>query len=284
MKTGISTVARAAVLASFLTQATGAADVAFMAGSAARPGLYPPPARLAPTPMKAPPARSFGMSLSRRLATDARLLESWLERWLEPAPAAPAPVPWPAAGLVKSQTAPAILPEERPRDRMLVVREPGFVGVVMANALDEIFSLDYHPSIYLKRFEGQWTEGRGVRFRINFFDVYGVTEGTADGFKVKMAHGYQRFVPLSVPEYLRKSYPIYFHHDLARAEIEIQNTGLKPIKGLEAAARQETLSDNSQPGASSRSRPPSNSPACSPLARRRSCPTPFVSRVRGPRA
>ncbi len=248
MNEKLTTLARAVALASVLTQTTGAADVAFLSGYAARPGLYPPPAKMAAPPSKAAPSKAAGMSLARRFSIDARLVEQWLETWLEPAP-----VSHPFESAVQEHViTPADFPPpaEPPRDRMMVVREPGFVGVVMANALDEIFPIDYHPAIYAKRLEGPWIEGRGVRFRINFFNVYGVTEGTADGFTVKMAHGYKKFVPAKVPEILRKTYPVYFHGDVTRAEIEIQNTGLSPISGLEAAARQETLSDNSQPGLS----------------------------------
>ncbi|MBI3554556.1 MAG: hypothetical protein HY077_18840 [Elusimicrobia bacterium] len=251
MKKLLSTVVRAALLGALVSQSTGAADVAFMAGYAARPGLYPPPARVAPLPVKPAPAKAVRTrgGLLRLLRIDALLFTRWLDGFLAPVPVVNA-IPEADRDRSLPLAAPVEL-VEAPVDRMLIVRDPSFEGVALVSAaLDEIFALDYHPPVYQKLWEGPWREGRGVRFRINFFDVYGLTEGTADGFWVRLSRQPARFVPSGVPEGLRQTYPIYFHHDLARAEIEIQNTGSAAISGLEAAARQETITEDGQPGTS----------------------------------
>jgi hypothetical protein len=188
------------------------------------------------------------MSLARRFAIDARLLEAWLIEVLEPMPQTAAPVAWPEPAQAKPvPSVPGVA--EKPADRMIVVREPGFMGAAeLASAIDDILAIDYHPPVYQKVFEGNWIEGRGVRFRINFFDIYGVTSASASGFWVRLSRQPARFIPAGVPAYIRGSYPIYFHHDLARAEVEVQNTGTAPITGLQAAVRQETVTDNGQAG------------------------------------
>lgn len=134
MRKLLSAVVWAAVVAS-LASPTGAADLAALAGAGPRPGLFPPSLRQAPAP-PAPPA----LAASEKTKFDRTAFVEIPVR-----PEKPEPI----------------------RDRMLVVKEKGFIGAVARDARAQSSTVGRRfPG---RRSEGAWLESGSLRFRLTYF-------------------------------------------------------------------------------------------------------------------
>jgi hypothetical protein len=261
MKKLLCTVVRAAAVAAMVSQSTGAADLALTMGPAARPGLFPAPARFSPGPKpldRSPDAAGKSSSYLRQWLSDAQSVALWIgQQW-----DAPAPTPLRPAALVAAADVPEPLSfsaapgqpiaEDKiiaPEDRILLVKDKEIVGIAAFSArLDAQLDIDYHPPVYQKRFSGAWFERGSLRFRITYLNDYGVTEGRPNGFKLLLSGSQPQFFPSKVPQAFYHAYPVYFHHDRVTAEVELENTGTEMIDNISVNARQEIFDQQGKAG------------------------------------
>lgn len=237
---------------SLLAQSTGAADLALTMSPAARGGAafaaFPRAAAFPPRAASAPRPSLFASWLA-----DAKTVARWITAPYEPPVAGkrrafvqPAPT-----GPVSFLPDAAIeLPPDPARDRMLVVREEGYIGAAaetqaaerIASAIGALVDLREKA---LPRLEGEWIQARGFRFRVNYLDPFGVTRGTAEGFFVQIGPAgcaRTKFVrePHGVPLKLQRASPIYYHGGFVRYEVEVE--AQEALRAVTVSARQESLS------------------------------------------
>lgn len=261
----------AAVCASFLVQSTGAADLAPVL---ARGMMLPPPGRMAPLPMPALPAKRSVKPAGEPWLVSAAVVARWVEERLTAALAAPAAVETPAsaealagfaAAAAGEVSAMAALPApEPPADRMLIAMEGR--RVIASGLSAQLASLrEYRADLkpLRPRFTGEWV-GRGpVRARVDYLNPFGVTEGEAKGFRVKLADGYERLLPSRgrIPESLMREIPLYFAGDSVDVEVSLRNDGTRALTDLTLASVQEEHDASGAPGV------PVASPVLKPVAR-----------------
>lgn len=248
----------AALCAVFLVQSTGAAD---LAPALARGMMLPPPGRMAPMPPAGAirPAKPAGESW----LASARVVARWTRERIEAAVAVPAAVEeMPSAealaalaAIARNQAvAVASLPApEPPADRMLIAMEG---RRVLASGLAAQISsvLRYRSGLLPIRpsFIGRWVGKGDVRARVDYLKPLGVTRGEANGFRVKLADGYERLLPTNrgaIPESLMQELPLYFAGDSVDLEVRLRNDGPEALTDLRVAAVQEDHTASGAPGA-----------------------------------
>jgi hypothetical protein len=260
MRRSRSTLA-AVLCACFLVQSTGAADLAPVL---ARGMMLPPPGRMAPLPMPAPaqPAKRSVKPAREPWLVSAAVVARWAGERLSAALAAPAAVEeMPTAESLAAYSsaaadelaAVASLPApEPPADRMLIAMEGRRVlasGLAAQLASIREFRRDLKP--LRPRFTGDWV-GRGpVQARVDYLNPFGVTQGEAKGFRVRLSDGYERLLPSRgrIPESLMRERPLYFAGDSVDVEVSVRNTGDAPLTGLTVASVQEEHTASGAPGA-----------------------------------
>ena len=234
----------ALALIPFLTQATGAADLGLVLGPAARPMLYPLPiaarlpARAAPAPKAAGVAKE-----SSHFWSDAALVARWVcARLEESSRPAPAPVSRAPARLFRVETFGAA-PEPKPsRDRVMIVKDPMIVDV--AQAVRGLGVPDGGDMvIYKPRVEGKWFSSGPLRFRVVYKDSLGLSWGDVDGFHFYIPGYRQVDINALVPPAFYGDYPIYFHGQDVRFDVEIENTGGAALEDLAVSAQQEVYDE-----------------------------------------
>lgn len=251
-----------ALCAVFLVQTTGAADL----GPAllARGAMLPPPGRMAPMPLPgslkpAPPpakARPAGETWLESAAVVAR----WIVERLAEAPSAPAaaePVPealeaFAAAARVEAVAVAAAPAPEPPADRMLIAMEGRRVlASGLAAQLASVLQYRSELKPMMPRFVGEWV-GRGpVRARVDYMAPFGVTQGEAKGFRVRLSDGYERLLPSRgpIPNALMRELPLYFAGDSVDVEVTLLNTGKETLTGLRLSSVQEAFNPSGEAGA-----------------------------------
>ncbi len=249
----------AALCVSFFVQSTGAADLAPVF---ARGMMLPPPGRMAPLPPPAQPAKRAVKPAREPWLVSASVVARWVEERLTAALAAPGAVAEPvspealasfSAAASNEVAAIASLPNpEPPADRMLIAMEGRRVlasGLAAQLASIREFRADLKP--LRPRFTGDWV-GRGeVRARVDYLNPFGVTQGEAKGFRVKLSDGYERLIPSRkrIPESLMRELPLYFAGDTVDVEVRVRNDGATALTGLTVASVQEAHTADGAPGA-----------------------------------
>lgn len=257
----------AAVLLPFLSQATGAASLPALV--LVPPAAHlPPPSRFPSAPKAAPKAAPAGPSWWDSAEVVASFLSGMAREALAPAPVgrtAPAvrpdavlPADPPArpespAPVFESVAAPpaeTVTPlSAGPRDRMLIAMEPGtrVVAVAGRNGLfDQDLSapppaFDEAASASLPPFRDRWLNGSGVSARVSYAGPHGRVRGFPDGYVAVFADGRKRYAPGRIPAPFQREFPIYYHGELVRIELELVNRSGRDLTGVSVSAVQETF-------------------------------------------
>mgnify|MGYP001560474832 FL=1 len=263
MRRSLRSTLSAVLCAAFFAQSTGAADLAPIL---ARGMMLPPPGRAAPFPMPGsikpatPPARSIKPAGEPWLAS-AVIVARWLtERLTAPAPIAvvetgPTPEALASFSAAASNEVAAIasLPApEPPADRMLISMEGRrVIASGLAAQLSSLLQYRSELKPLRPRFVGEWVGKGPVRARVDYMNPFGVTQGEAKGFRVKLSNGYERLLPNrgAIPNALMRELPLYFAGDSVDVEVTILNTGSTPMTGLRVVAVQEEFEASGAPGA-----------------------------------
>ena len=265
MRRSLRSVLSAALCAALFVQSTGAADLAPIF---ARGMMLPPPGRMAPFPMPGPikpatpPSKSVKPAGEPWLAS-ALIVAHWVAQRLTATASAPVAVAeaLPAAQEFASYAsaahtavaAVASLPApEPPADRMLISME-GRRVIASGLAAQLASLLQYRTELkpLRPRFVGPWV-GRGtVRARVDYMTPFGVTQGEAKGFRVKLSDGYERLLPYKrpIPNSLMRELPLYFAGDSVNVEVTILNTGSTPLTNLTVVSVQEDHTASGDAGA-----------------------------------
>lgn len=202
----------AAVLVGFLAQATGAASLPALV--IAPPGAFLRAPMRAPAPAKSPPAQPAAGGIH------------WLETARDPAPVAE--------------------PPSAPRDRMLVVMEPG-VRVVGVGRDAEDFSAPPRAALEapgappLPPQRERWMSRAGVRARLSYLRAHGVVRGFPDGYVATFADGRKHYAAASLTAPYLRAFPIYWHGEEIEVELELVNETGRDLRGLTVEAVQETF-------------------------------------------
>jgi hypothetical protein len=262
MRRSLRPVLSAALCAAFFVQSTGAADLAPVF---ARGMMLPPPGRMAASPLinssslRRIPAQTVKPAGEPWLVS-AGVVARWvLERVTAPAPAAVEAAPTPealasfSAAANNEVAAVASLPApEPPADRMLISMEGR--RVIASGLAAQIASiLQYRSELkpLRERFVGEWTgKGGAVNARVDYMRPFGVTQGEAKGFRVRLSDGYERLLPHrgQIPNSLMREVPLYFAGDSVDVEVTILNSGSTPLTNLTVAAVQEEHTASGEAG------------------------------------
>ena len=80
---------------------------------------------------------------------------------------------------------------------------------------------------------------------------FGVTQGEAKGFRVRLSDGYERLLPHRgpIPNALMRELPLYFAGDSVDMEVTVLNTGSTPLTNLSVVSVQEEFEASGLPGA-----------------------------------
>ncbi len=256
MRRSLRPVLSAALCAAFFVQSTGAADLAPIF---ARGMMLPPPGRMAPMPMPAKPAPAKTMKpAGEPWLASAVIVARWImERATQPAVVESAPTPEALAPFSTAATnevaAMAALPApEPPADRMLIAME-GRRVLASGLAAQLASLLQYRTELkpLRPRFVGEWVGKGQLRARVDYMNPFGITQGEAKGFRVRLSDGYERLLPHRgvIPNSLMRELPLYFAGDSVDVEVTILNTGSTPMTDLRVAAVQEEHTASGDAGA-----------------------------------
>lgn len=252
----------AALCAAFFAQSTGAADLAPIF---ARGMMLPPPGRMAASPLISPMPGAIKPATSVRPAGEpwlasARVVAAWVAGRLT-APAAAIIKTMPTSEELSSFSAAAnnelaamtSLPSpEPPSDRMLIAMEGRrIIASGLAAQLASLLQYRTELKPLRPRFVGEWVGKGQVRARVDYLNPFGVTQGEAKGFRVKLADGYERLLPnrKAIPDALMHELPLYFAGDSVEVEVTVLNTGSTPLTGLSVVSVQEEFEASGAPGA-----------------------------------
>jgi len=250
----------AALCAAFLSQSTGAADLAPIF---ARGMMLPPPGRMAPMPppgtAKPAPQKSVKPAGEPWLAS-AAVVARWIAGRLNESISVLEAAAPPAAEELASYSAAAhnevaamaSLPmPEPPIDRMLIAMEG---RRVLASGLAAQISsiLQYRTELkpLRPRFVGEWVGQGPVRARVDYLNPLGITRGEKKGFRVTLSDGYERLLPNrgAIPSSLMQERPLYFAGDSVDVEVTILNTGSEPMMNIGVSAVQEDHTASGEAG------------------------------------
>lgn len=249
----------AALCAAFFVQSTGAADLAPVF---ARGMMLPPPGRMAPMPRPAAPreVRPAKPAGEPWLAS-AVVVARWVKERLTEAAAEPVvergPSPEALASFASAArgevAAVASLPApEPPADRMLIAME-GRRVIASGLAAQLASLLQYRTELkpMRPRFIGEWVGQGPMRARVDYMKPFGVTQGEAKGFRVRLSDGYERLLPHRgpIPPSLMREVPVYFAGDSVDVEVTIRNEGDVPLAGLSVSAVEEEHTASGAAGA-----------------------------------
>jgi len=262
MRRSLRSILSAALCAAFFVQSTGAADLAPIF---ARGMMLPPPGRMAAFPMPGaiktatPPVKSVKPAGEPWLAS-AAIVARWVaERLTAPESTVVAPAPTEEALSTFSTAANnevsaiASLPApEPPADRMLISME-GRRVIASGLAAQLASLLQYRSELkpMRQRFVGEWVGQGQVRARVDYMRPFGVTQGEAKGFRVRLSDGFERLLPHRgpIPNSLMRELPLYFAGDSVDMEVTVLNTGSTPLTNLSVVSVQEEFESSGAPGA-----------------------------------
>lgn len=262
MRRSLRPVLSAALCAAFFVQSTGAADLAPIF---ARGMMLPPPGRMAAPPLinnqspRLTPAKTVKPAGEPWLASAAVVARWVAERLTAPEPAVAETLPTPEALAPFSSAASnevaavASLPApEPPADRMLISME-GRRVIASGLAAQLASLLQYRSELkpLRERFVGEWVGSGAVRARVDYMRPFGVTQGEAKGFRVKLSDGYERLLPHRglIPNALMRELPLYFAGDSVDVEVTVLNTGSTPLTNLSVVSVQEEFEASGASGA-----------------------------------
>lgn len=266
MRRSLRPVFSAALCAAFFVQSTGAADLAPVF---ARGMMLPPPGRMAPFPMPGPikpatpPAKTVKPAGEPWLASAiivARWVGQRLDEALTPAPVVeetPAPSPevlasFSAAARNEVASIAAAPAPEPPADRMLISMEGRrVIASGLAAQLASILQYRSELKPLRPRFVGQWVGSGPARARVDYMNPFGITQGEAKGFRIKLSDGYERLLPHrgAIPNSLMRELPLYFAGDTVDVEVTVLNTGSTPLTDLRVLSQQEEHTASGEAGA-----------------------------------
>lgn len=105
------------------------------------------------------------------------------------------------------------------------------------------------PQKLISKMEGAWNQGRGIRYRIIYLDPVAFSQAGEGGFQYQLAGKFMANPSEKVPRQYWGTYPIYRHGQDVNYEIEVENTGSAPLRGVTILAAQEVFNPEGKEGA-----------------------------------
>jgi hypothetical protein len=307
MKARSSPLVAAATALALCVQSTGAASIpAAMLPSA---GTFPPSAaRFGASPA----ARLALSSASAKKAERAPAGPSWLEsakivsdfvldrarEALDPAPppaALPAeeesarieaaPVPISAPVVPEAVITPLNPGVDSPRDRMMVVMEPGRrVEAVIDNnfrAMPHLNMTNFRLQKTIPPFREKAIESNGVRARLSYLGAHGTVLGGPAGWTISYPGETPYLAPAPrLPAAYQRNFPIYFSTEEIEISVTVENRSGRTLTGVRLEAVQEIFFPSGTEG--TRILPPKTVPVAASLAPGEKAVVHWRTRLMGP--
>lgn len=241
-QTKLNRLAVVMLAASFLSQTTGAADLA---------GLMSSPV------WRVPPRPAAFARLPSRAPAVVPPSEPWLLRLAETAPARAVLDALEAARLLDEEMRvggdPSIPPDAaHARQTELYERRlrlPGVLQpVVSVFGFGRVVVAMVRVNPARRRVTGEWIQRPGFRFRVNFLDSLGDTWADAAGMHAFIPYFGGDDMPAELAPRYHRLYATYIGGQKAAYEVEIENTGSVPLRELRVWANAEAFDETGARG------------------------------------